>query len=83
MPLLKYTKNIWKNKATLRLVIADIYKGSRSNSLQRFAGFYLRNYGYFETRMLRFNFTYKFADLSVKVPRTRNSALENENGRIK
>ena len=76
-------KNFWNNKATIRLAVTDIYKGSKSNSEQSYDGFYLRNYGYYETRMVRLNFTFKFADSSVKGPRTRASALENENGRIK
>lgn len=76
-------KNLWNNKATIRLAVTDIYKGSRSNSTQTYDGFYLRNYGYYETRMVRLNFTYKFAESSVKGPRSRASALENENGRIR
>jgi hypothetical protein len=76
-------KNFWYNKGTIRLAVTDIYKGSKSNSEQSYDGFYLRNYGYYETRMVRLNFTFKFADSSIKGPRSRASALENENGRIK
>jgi hypothetical protein len=76
-------KNLWKNRGTLRLVFADIYKGSQGNSVQQYDGFYLRNYSYYETRQVRLNFTYKFADNAGKGPRNRNSALENENSRIK
>ncbi|MEJ5994257.1 outer membrane beta-barrel protein [Pedobacter sp. Du54] len=76
-------RNFMNNKATLRLVFSDIYKGSKGNSLLNFEGFYLHNYNYYETRQIKLNFTYKFAQGSAKGPRTRNSALENENGRIK
>jgi hypothetical protein len=76
-------KNLWKNKGTLRLVFADIYKGSQGNSIQQYDGFYLRNYSYYETRQVRLNFTYKFADNAGKGPRNRSSALENENSRVK
>ncbi|MES2419539.1 MAG: TonB-dependent receptor [Bacteroidota bacterium] len=76
-------RNFLANKASLRLAFTDIYKGSRANSLQNFEGFYLRNYSYFESRQLKLNFTYKFAESAGKGPRTRNSALDNENGRIK
>jgi hypothetical protein len=51
--------------------------------VQSYAGFYMRSYSYYESRQVRLNFTYKFADASVKGPRTRNSALGDENGRIK
>jgi hypothetical protein len=76
-------KTILKNKGTLRLAFSDIYKGTRSNSVQRFDGFEQKSYGYYEARQVRLNFTYKFADAGVKDPRNRNSALENEQGRIK
>ena len=76
-------RNFFKNKATLRFIVTDIYKGSKTNSTQNFDGFFLNNYAYYETRQIRLNFSYKFADGSLKGPRSRNSALENENGRIK
>ncbi len=70
-------------KATLALSITYIKERSKSNSEQSYDGFYLRNYGYYETRMVRLNFTFKFAETGLKGPRSRASALENENGRIK
>jgi outer membrane receptor protein involved in Fe transport len=76
-------KTILKNKGTLRLIVTDIYKGSRANSFQQFEGFQLSSYSYYETRQVKLNFTYKFGDAAGKGPRARNSALENENGRIK
>lgn len=76
-------RKLLKDKATIRLVLNDLYKGKTFNSLQSYNGFYLRSYGYYETRQVRLNFTYKFADNSIKGPRTRNSALESESGRIK
>jgi len=76
-------RNFFKNKATLRFIVTDIYKGSKTNSTQNFDGFYFNNYAYYETRQIRLNFSYKFADGSLKGPRIRNSALESENGRIK
>jgi hypothetical protein len=76
-------RSLLNKRATIRLIYSDIYKGSKSNSQQSYGGFYLQNYAYYETRQVRLNFTYKFADATVKGPRNRNSALENENGRIK
>jgi hypothetical protein len=76
-------RSLLDKRATLRLIYSDIYRGSRSNSQQSFQDFNLRSYAYYETRQIRINFSYKFADATVKGPRNRNSALENENGRIK
>jgi hypothetical protein len=76
-------RSLLKDRATIRFVYSDVYKGTKSSSVQSYGAFYLRNYSYYETRQIRLNFSYKFADASVKGPRNRNSALENENGRIK
>lgn len=76
-------KNFWKKRATLRIAFNDVYKGTKFRSSQAFNGFYMKSFGYYETRQIRINFTYKFADKTVRAPRNRNSALENENDRIK
>lgn len=76
-------RNVMNDKATIRLVFADIYKGSKANAVQQVSGLYIRNYSYFETRQVRLNFSYRFTSGNSKGPRTRSSALENEQGRIK
>ncbi|RZK83460.1 MAG: hypothetical protein EOO98_17530 [Pedobacter sp.] len=76
-------RNLMNDKATIRLIFADIYKGSKANSIQQVDGLYIRNYSYFETRQIRLNFSYRFTSGNSKGPRTRSSALENEQGRIK
>jgi outer membrane receptor protein involved in Fe transport len=77
-------RSFLKNKAIVRLAVSDIYKGTRARSVQSFDGFNMESYSYWETRQIRINFTYKFTDNSnVKGPRSRSSALENENTRIK
>ncbi len=76
-------RNFMDNKATLRLIFTDIYKGTKASSIQQVQGLYIRNYSYFETRQVKLNFSYRFSSGSSKGPRTRSSALENEQGRIK
>jgi len=76
-------RSFMANKAILRLVFSDIYKGSKATSVQQVAGLYIRNYSYFETRQVKLNFSYRFSNGNSKGPRSRSSALENENGRIK
>jgi len=76
-------RNFMDNKATLRLIFSDIYKGTEASSVQQVAGLYIRNYSYFETRQVKLNFSYRFSNGNSKGPRTRSSALENEQGRIK
>jgi len=67
----------------VRLAFNDIYKGSRSRSVQDMDQFHIRSYSYFETRQVRLNFTWKFIDKNSKAPRIRSSALEAENGRVR
>lgn len=76
-------RNLMDDKATLRLVFSDLYKGSRATSIQRVEGLYINNYSYFETRQIKLNFSYRFATQNSRGPRNRSSALENENERIK
>jgi hypothetical protein len=76
-------RNFFNKSATLRLVASDIFKGSKASSLQQVGGLYIHNYSYFETRQFKINFSYRFASGNQKGPRSRVSALENENGRIK
>lgn len=76
-------KNLFGQKATLRLIFSDIYKGTKGNSVQSIDGLYIRNYSYFEARQIKINFSYRFGSGNSKNPANRSSALENENGRIK
>lgn len=70
-------------RAVVRLSFNDIYKGTRSRSMQNMDKFYINSYGYYETRQIRLNFTWKLIDKNGKAPRVRSSALETENGRVR
>ncbi|PST84397.1 hypothetical protein C7T94_06730 [Pedobacter yulinensis] len=76
-------RSFMKDRASLRLVFSDIYKGSRARSTQSVGDLYVYNYSYFETRQVKLNFSYRWARGSSTGPRNRSSALENENGRIR
>jgi outer membrane receptor protein involved in Fe transport len=71
------------NKYILRVVVSDIYQGSRLTSEQRMNDFYLRNFSYYETRMLRINFTYKITNKNAGTVRNRVGALDSENSRVR
>lgn len=76
-------KTLINDKATLRLAVNDIYKGNKSRYTQSFPGFVSASYGYYESRQVRLNFSYRFSNGASKTQRTRKSALDNESGRIK
>jgi outer membrane receptor protein involved in Fe transport len=76
-------KGFANNKYLLRIVLSDIYQGSRLTSVQRMNDFYLRNFSYYETRMLRINFTYKITNKNATAVRNRVGALDAENARVR
>ena len=76
-------RNFMKQRATLRLIFSDIYRGSKASSVQQVAGLYIKNYSYFEARQIKLNFSYRFNAGNSKGPRARTSALEAEIDRIK
>jgi len=76
-------KALFKDKATVRLAVNDIYKGNKSRYTQNFPGFVSASYGYYESRQARLSFSYRFSRGVAKTQRIRNSALDNESGRIK
>lgn len=69
--------------AVVRLAFNDMFKGTRSRSVQDMDQFYIRSYGYFEARQVRINFTWNLIDKNGKAARVRSSALEAENGRVR
>lgn len=70
-------------KFTVRLAVSDIYKGSRLETEQNMGGYYIHSYSYYETRQVRLNLSYRFADKNSKAKNNRVSALDAENNRIR
>lgn len=75
-------KSFWRDKATLRLAVTDLYKGNQSRYTQNLPGLQSSSYGYYESRQVRMSFGYRFSSGKAEEKRNRNSALESESGRI-
>jgi hypothetical protein len=75
-------KNI-NSQLTMRLSLSDLYKGSRLVTEQDMGGYYIRNYSYYETQQLKLNISYRFAEKNNKALKSRVSALDAENSRVK
>lgn len=75
-------KSLWRDKATLRLAVTDLYKGNQSRYTQNLPGLQSSSYGYYESRQVRMSFGYRFSSGKAEEKRNRNSALESESGRI-
>jgi hypothetical protein len=67
----------------MRLSLSDLYKGSRLVTEQDMGGYYIRNYSYYETQQLKLNISYRFAEKNNKALKSRVSALDAENSRVK
>lgn len=76
------SKNVLKDKGTIKLVMNDIYRGQFFRGESNFAGQQLKIHNTWESRQFRVNFNYRFGNNKVKGS-NRSTGLEDENQRIK
>lgn len=76
-------KRLWKNRATLKVSISDIFLTTPWHGVQDFAGFYVDASGGWESRVVRVNFSYLLGNNQVKKTRKRETGLEEEVKRVK
>lgn len=76
------SKNVLKDKGTVKLVMNDIYRGMRFKGQTDFAGQILKINNTWESRQFRVNFNYRFGNTKVKGS-NRSTGLEDESSRIK
>ncbi len=76
------SKNMLKDKATLKLTVNDIFKTMRFQGTSDFAGQTVNVLNTWQSRMFRVNFSYRFGNTKVKV-RNRETGLTEEAGRVK
>ena len=74
-------KQLFQNKATLRLAVSDIFHTLKWQGSSDFAGANMMAKGNFESRQFKINFSYRFGNSQVKAARQRKSAIEEENKR--
>ena len=74
-------KSIWNKKATLRLNINDIFLTSFWSGKTNFAGVNMLLNNRWDSRTVRFSFSYKFGNQNVKTARNRSTATEAEQRR--
>jgi iron complex outermembrane recepter protein len=74
-------KTLFKEKATLRVVMSDIFKTMRWSGSTNFAGVNSKVNGHGEQPQLKINFSYRFGNSQVKAARQRKSATEEEKKR--
>ena len=76
-----FQKSLFEKKATLRVVVSDIFRTLKWQGSSDFAGAKMVANGNWESRQLKVNFTYRFGSTQVKAARQRKNALEEETKR--
>ena len=75
-------KQLFQNKANLKLSLSDVFFSMKWRGESDFAGQKLVASGNFESRQVKLNFSYRFGNTQVKAARQRKSGQEDENKRV-
>ncbi|MDF2187024.1 TonB-dependent receptor [Paraflavitalea sp. CAU 1676] len=75
------SKNVLKDKATIKVVVTDMFKTMKWKGTSDYANQYTRANGNWESRQFKLNFSYRFGSAQVKAARQRKTGLEDENKR--
>jgi hypothetical protein len=75
-------KNLFQDKATLRLAATDILRTNKISSNTQLNNLLLHTTYVGESRQIRLNFSYRFGNTSIKSKDNRKSGLETESQRL-
>lgn len=75
-------KKLFKDRATLKLSITDIFHTAPWSSINQFGALYIKASGDWESRQLKATFTYRFGNNQVKGARQRQTGSESEIQRV-
>ncbi|MEP6647216.1 MAG: TonB-dependent receptor [Saprospiraceae bacterium] len=77
------SKKLWKERATIKLGVGDIFNSMHWSGVNNFGALALSARGGWESRKAKLNFTYLIGSKQVKGNRNRSTGLEDESRRIK
>lgn len=75
------SKQLWKNKATIKASYSDIFHSFHFTGKQEFVGQSTRVKAQWESQQFKLNFVYRFGSSQVKAARNRNIGAEDETKR--
>jgi iron complex outermembrane recepter protein len=75
------SKQLWKNKATIKASYSDIFHSFHFTGKQEFVGQLTRVRAQWESQQFKLNFVYRFGSNQVKAARNRNIGAEEETKR--
>ncbi len=76
-------KKVFNDKGNLKLSLSDIFLTNSWSGESRFGDLFMTGGGQWESRQVRFNFSYSFGNQQVKSSRRRSTGLEDEQRRVK
>lgn len=74
-------KTVLKGMGNVKVSVSDIFHTIKWKGTSNFTGQYVVANGYYESRQLKVNFTYRFGNSQVKAARQRKLGTEEENKR--
>ncbi len=75
-------KSLWEKKATLRLNVSDLFYTNQNRGRIAYQNMDIRFRSFYESRVVRLNFSYNFGNRNVKAARNRRTSLEDEQNRV-
>lgn len=75
-------KNLFKNKATLKITLTDIFNTMGWSGYTNFSGSYNKASGTYESRQLRTSFMYRFGKNQLKSLRLNKTSSDEESKRV-
>lgn len=75
------SKNLWKNKATIKTSFSDIFNTLHFTGKQEFVGQVTKVKAQWESQQLKLNFVYRFGSSQIKAARNRTIGAEEESKR--
>jgi iron complex outermembrane recepter protein len=75
-------KRLFKDKATLKMTVSDIFFSMQWRGISNFTGLYMDASGGWESRQLKLNFSHRFGRKEIKSQRNRNTGSEDIKQRL-
>lgn len=74
-------KTLFKNKATVKVSVSDMFRTMRWAGSSTFSGAYMHASGRWESRQFKINFNWRFGSNTVKAARQRATGIDDESKR--
>ncbi|WP_198139817.1 outer membrane beta-barrel protein [Pedobacter sp. BAL39] len=77
-----FQRGFMNDQAKVGLSFTDVFLGNTWDATSYYSGYYIRNYGYVESRQVKLNFSYNLGNAKIKAPKDKESGLKSETDRL-